>query len=138
MALKDIISLHTISRDLDAAFILLGVHFTFESAAPFDETSEPLTPRQCQVLRLLAEGLSTKQIAAQLGIGTKAVEFHRCTLAKRLHLQGVAQLTRYAIEHDRSEIDAIQRKIRTLLQVLEERFGGGTRAPHSHVARGTH
>lgn len=62
--------------------------------------SDPLlTPRQREVLQLIAEGKSTKEIAATLNISTKTVEFHRGGIAEILGLSSIADLTRYALEH---------------------------------------
>jgi DNA-binding NarL/FixJ family response regulator len=49
------------------------------------------------VLRLIADGLSTKEIASRLKISKKTVEFHRRRLAKQLGIQPVAQLARFAV-----------------------------------------
>ena len=57
-----------------------------------------LTPRQLEVLRLVAEGYSTKQIALELGISAKTVETHRAQLTERLDIHHVAGLVRYALE----------------------------------------
>jgi DNA-binding NarL/FixJ family response regulator len=59
--------------------------------------AEPLTPRQRQVLQLIAEGLSTKEIATRLDLSVKTVESHRMQLMERLDLHNVAGLVRYAI-----------------------------------------
>ena len=59
----------------------------------------PLTPRQREVLQLIAEGKSTKEIAAVLNISAKTVEFHRGSIADVLGLHTVAELTRYALQH---------------------------------------
>jgi DNA-binding NarL/FixJ family response regulator len=56
-----------------------------------------LTPRQLEVLRLVAEGKPTKQIAATLGLSTKTVEAHRGALAQRLGIRDLAGLIRFAI-----------------------------------------
>jgi len=56
-----------------------------------------LSPRQREVLRLIAEGLTTKQIAQQLEISVKTVETHRAQLMERLDIHDVAGLVRYAI-----------------------------------------
>ncbi len=58
---------------------------------------EPLTSRQAQVLRLIAEGLLNKEIADQLGISIKTVEKHRQSVKERLHAANTADLTRRAI-----------------------------------------
>ena len=59
--------------------------------------SGSLTPRQRQVLRLIAEGKSTKAIARLLGVGVKTVETHRAHLMDRLDIHDVAGLVRHAI-----------------------------------------
>jgi DNA-binding NarL/FixJ family response regulator len=59
--------------------------------------SDPLTPRQREILRLIAEGLPTKAIARRLGISAKTVEAHRGQLMERLGIHDVAGLVRYAI-----------------------------------------
>jgi DNA-binding NarL/FixJ family response regulator len=58
-----------------------------------------LTPRQRQILKLIAEGHTTKQIAAQLGLSNKTIEMHRTQLMKNLKIHEIAGLTRYAIKH---------------------------------------
>ncbi|HKI32878.1 MAG TPA: response regulator transcription factor [Gemmataceae bacterium] len=56
-----------------------------------------LTPRQREVLRLIAEGHTTKQIARLLGLSVKTVETHRTQLMGRLGIHEIAGLVRYAI-----------------------------------------
>lgn len=56
-----------------------------------------LTPRQLEVLTLVAEGFTTGEIATHMGIAYKTVEVHRLEIARRLHIKGVALLTRKAI-----------------------------------------
>lgn len=58
---------------------------------------ETLSPRQREVLRLIAEGRTTKQIAQMLAISVKTVETHRSQLMERLDIHDVAGLVRYAI-----------------------------------------
>jgi DNA-binding NarL/FixJ family response regulator len=64
-----------------------------------------LTPRHREVLQLLAEGLSTKQIAVRLHVSAKTVETHRTALMKRLNCQSVADLTKYAIREGLTSVD---------------------------------
>lgn len=56
-----------------------------------------LSPRQREVLQLVAEGRSTKEIASILNVSTKTVEFHRTRIMKELGLKTRPELTKYAI-----------------------------------------
>lgn len=58
-----------------------------------------LTARQREVVRRVAAGLPGKQIASELGISLKTVEFHRASIARQLGLKSTAALTRYALAH---------------------------------------
>jgi len=62
-----------------------------------DRVEAALTPRQREVLQLIAEGYSTKEIAEKLHISVKTAKTHRSELMRRLGLHDVAGLTRYAI-----------------------------------------
>jgi DNA-binding NarL/FixJ family response regulator len=66
-----------------------------------DELSplEQLTARQREILRLIAEGKRTKEIAATLGISVKTVESHRLQLMARLDIHDVPGLVRYAVRN---------------------------------------
>jgi DNA-binding NarL/FixJ family response regulator len=57
----------------------------------------PLTPRQQDVLRGIARGLTNKEIARDMGVSLKTVAYHRAELIQRLDLHDVASLTRYAL-----------------------------------------
>lgn len=59
--------------------------------------SDALTDREREVLQLLAEGKSTKQIALKLHISVKTVETHRRQIMNKLDIHTVAELTKYAI-----------------------------------------
>jgi DNA-binding NarL/FixJ family response regulator len=69
------------------------------SSKPGGKLSDCLTPRRREVLQLVAEGRSRKEIAGILNISVKTVEFHKGKLMRELNLQTVADYTRYAIEH---------------------------------------
>lgn len=56
-----------------------------------------LTPRQREVLQLVAEGKGTKDIARILNVSVKTVEFHKFRIMDELDLHSIAELTRYAI-----------------------------------------
>lgn len=56
-----------------------------------------LTSREREVLQLLAEGKTTKEIAAQLHLSVKTIETHRQQVMEKLNLHSIAELTKYAI-----------------------------------------
>ncbi|NJD67494.1 MAG: DNA-binding response regulator [Candidatus Methylomirabilota bacterium] len=58
---------------------------------------DPLTPRERQVLQLVAEGKTAKEMAEFLGISVKTVESHRTRIKEKLHIHDTAGLVRYAI-----------------------------------------
>jgi two-component system, NarL family, response regulator NreC len=60
-------------------------------------SSDPLSGRERQVLQLVGEGLTTKDIASRLGISVKTAESHRTRLMKKLDIHETASLVRYAI-----------------------------------------
>jgi two-component system response regulator NreC len=57
-----------------------------------------LTPREREILKLLAEGLSVKEIAARLDLSIKTVEAHKFNLMRKLDIHNKAQLVQYAIK----------------------------------------
>jgi DNA-binding NarL/FixJ family response regulator len=59
--------------------------------------AEALSPRQREVLQLIAEGKSTREIAERLHLSVKTIETHRAQLMQRLEIFDVAGLTRYAL-----------------------------------------
>jgi len=72
-----------------------------------DKLSDPvalLTPRQREILQLLAEGLSAKEISAMLGVSARTVEFHKYQMMERLELHTSAELVHFAIKHGIVEI----------------------------------
>ena len=68
-----------------------------ERAAAGGQELDPLTPREREVLKLVAEGRSSKQIAADLVISIKTVERHRANMLAKLGMSDRVELTRYAI-----------------------------------------
>ena len=62
-------------------------------------TDKPLTPREIEVLRLLAGGLSSKQIAISLKVEKRTIDFHRYNLLHKTGLPNTAALINYAITH---------------------------------------
>lgn len=65
--------------------------------SPAANEPSPLTARQLQILKLIAEGNATKEIAHDLGLSVKTVEAHRAQIMDRLGIRDVAGLVRYAI-----------------------------------------
>lgn len=68
-------------------------------AQPIDQQAPPshLSLRQREVLQLVAEGKSTKEIASTLNVSIKTVEFHKTRIMKELKLHSTAELTKHAI-----------------------------------------
>jgi len=64
-----------------------------------------LSAREREVLQMLAEGLSTKEIAARLTLSAKTVESHRKAVMDKLEIRSVAELTRYAIREGLTPLD---------------------------------
>jgi DNA-binding NarL/FixJ family response regulator len=62
-----------------------------------DVPVDPLSGRERQVLQLVGEGKSTKEVAAQLGVSVKTAESHRARLMRKLDIHETASLVRYAI-----------------------------------------
>ena len=65
--------------------------------AKTDLPADPLTPREREVLQLIAEGKTTKGIAGLLGLSVKTIESHRTRLMEKLDIRQTAGLVRYAI-----------------------------------------
>jgi DNA-binding NarL/FixJ family response regulator len=66
--------------------------------AKSDLPPDPLTPRERQVLQLIAEGKRTKEIASLLGVSVKTAESHRTRLMEKLNIHETAGLVRYALQ----------------------------------------
>lgn len=73
--------------------------FAPRTAAEGTSRIELLTPRQREILQLLAEGKSTKSMAFLLGLSVKTVETHRAALMDRLGIHDLAGLVIYAVRH---------------------------------------
>ena len=68
-----------------------------------DEKTPVITERETEVLRLVAKGLSARQIATRLGLSHRTVENHVQSTLRKLQLANRVELTRYAIEHGLDE-----------------------------------
>ena len=64
-----------------------------------DSTTEVLTSREREVIQLLAEGKTSKEVAVALNLSVKTAETHRTNLMRKLGLHSVADLTRYAVRN---------------------------------------
>jgi DNA-binding NarL/FixJ family response regulator len=73
-------------------FLLTGAHQTNKQVSR-------LTPRQREVLQLVAEGRTTRQIGDVLCVSPRTVEFHKYKVMQELGLHSTAELTRYAVKH---------------------------------------
>jgi DNA-binding NarL/FixJ family response regulator len=103
------------SDELEVAIqqVLRGEKYVSPSIAPDTsldfsrESSEipELTPRQMEVLTLIAHGSSTREVASALNIAVKTVETHRAQLMERLNIHDVAGLVRYAIKKGLVNLD---------------------------------
>jgi len=70
-----------------------------EQTTRSDDEPPALSPRQREVLRLIALGRATKEIAFHLGLSPKTVETHRAQIMERLGIRDVAGLVRYSLRH---------------------------------------
>lgn len=71
------------------------------AAPPRERGDDSLTPREREVLALIAEGLSSRDIGERLAMGVRTVETHRTNLRRKLELPSAAALVRYAVERQR-------------------------------------
>jgi DNA-binding NarL/FixJ family response regulator len=86
-----------------AGRLFLGTGLSPELLRDYQQRTAPalpierLSPRQCEILQLLAEGRAVKEIAFELGLSAKTVETHRAELMRRLNIRDLAGLVRFAI-----------------------------------------
>jgi two-component system, NarL family, response regulator NreC len=88
-------------KDVSAGGVYLSPHVSGAVVQAYlaktDLPYEPLTPRERQVLQLIAEGKTTKETAAVLDVSVKTAETHRTNLMEKLDIHSTAGLVRYAI-----------------------------------------
>lgn len=89
-----LLALRTVRRGSTYLHPALGAQM-----AVLDASTSPLTDRDIQVLRLLAEGHTNAEVAGRLYLSLRTVEAHRARLRAKLGLQTRAELNRYAREH---------------------------------------
>ncbi len=76
-----------------------------QSQEEFSSVAALLSPREREVLQLIAEGWSTKQIASHLYVSIKTIETHRRQIMKKLDLHSIADLTKYAIREGLTSVE---------------------------------
>jgi DNA-binding NarL/FixJ family response regulator len=70
-----------------------------EGSSPEKDLFKKISPRQREILQLLAEGKSGKEIASILNISARTVEFHKYRMMEQLHIKTSAELVQYAVKH---------------------------------------
>jgi DNA-binding NarL/FixJ family response regulator len=78
--------------------LVLGGYLGATTAKVKNKVSQ-LTERECEVVRLLADGMSSKEAATQLQISVRTVESHRINISRKLGFNSIAKLVHYAIRH---------------------------------------
>jgi DNA-binding NarL/FixJ family response regulator len=89
-----------------AEFVLAGYHGTHGS--PRKNLLPNLTPREREVVQLLAEGKSTKEVASHLNLSVKTAETHRSNIMRKLGLHCVSELVLYAVRNNIIQIPTTQ------------------------------
>jgi DNA-binding NarL/FixJ family response regulator len=79
--------------------VLKGFLKTGNPSDPTEHSRVRPTPREVEIIRLVAEGKTNKEIAAELGITVRTVETHRAKIMLKLGLHSLAELIHYAIRH---------------------------------------
>ncbi len=80
--------------------VLKGFLKTGNQPGPTENSRPRPTPREVEIIRLLAEGKANKEIAGELGITTRTVETHRARIMLKLGLHSLTELIHYAIRHE--------------------------------------
>lgn len=70
-----------------------------EDIGVIEESPQPLTPRQLDILQLIVKDMTAKEIGQALNISAKTVEFHKDHIRKNLNVNGVAGMLRYALKN---------------------------------------
>jgi len=89
-----------LSKELSSALI----HGYIEKLVNDIPGTSILTPKERQILQMIAEGNTTKDIAALLNVSIKTVEVHRSNIMRKLNLHNIADLTKYAIREGLTHI----------------------------------
>src|SRR6266851_5707871 len=83
-----------------AAMVLQGYLKREDGTAPEPPARNRLTPREREIVQLLAEGKSSKEVAAVLGLSAKTAETHRSNIMRKLDLHSVSELVLYAVRNN--------------------------------------
>jgi DNA-binding NarL/FixJ family response regulator len=75
--------------------------------SPSETTIPTLTPREREVVQLLAEGKSTKEVAAMLSLSTKTAETHRSNIMRKLNIHSVSELVLYAVRNNIVQVQVL-------------------------------
>jgi DNA-binding NarL/FixJ family response regulator len=86
------------------ADVVVKGYLTKGTKSPAEEVS-PLTSREREILQLIAEGLSTKEIASHVCLSIKTVETHRRNIMEKLNIHSIAELTKYSIREGLVTLD---------------------------------
>ena len=97
------------------------IHTAHSSGIQCSVSDPELTSREREVLQLLAEGKSTRDMASCLNLSMKTIETHRQNIMDKLHLYSIAELTKYAIMEGLTEL-----KVITAQLTNKNDKGGGT------------
>ena len=76
-----------------------GLQELLGDSGPLERSSRALTPKEAQVLHLLAQGRSSREIAQALGASVRTIETHRLHLRRKLRVDGQAALVKYAVDY---------------------------------------
>ena len=87
----------SVLSNLKDAVVVIEDYLRTEEPGQTHRRDDRLTPRQREILHLIARGYATREIATQLHVSVKTVESHRAQLMQRLNIHDVAGLTRFAI-----------------------------------------
>lgn len=87
-----------------ADMLLNGFSNQGGGAEPQAIKKDRLTPREREIVQLLAEGKSSKEVAVALGISVKTAETHRANIMRKLELHSVSELVRYAVKNQIIEV----------------------------------
>lgn len=76
-----------------------GLQDLLGECEPLERSSRPITPKEAEVLHLLAQGRSSREIAQALGASVRTIETHRLHLRRKLRVDGQAALVKYAVDY---------------------------------------